>query len=34
MFIYVDHKWDLNLFEIMISAGKYPILVKFGHTSF
>ena len=29
IFIYVDHKWGLNLYKVMISAGKYPILGDF-----
>ena len=24
--IYVDHKLDLNLYKVTVSAGKYPIL--------
>ena len=30
IFIYVDHERDLNLYKIMISAGKYPVLGVFG----
>ena len=29
IFIYVDHKLDLNLYEVIVSAGKYPILGDF-----
>ena len=29
IFIYVDHKLDLNLYKIIVSAGKYPILGDF-----
>ena len=28
-FIYVDHKLDLNLYKVTVSAGKYPILGDF-----
>ena len=27
--MYVDHKLDLNLYKVMISVGKYTILVDF-----
>ena len=29
IFIYVDHKLDLNLYKVIVSAGKYPILGDF-----
>ena len=29
IFIYVDHKLDLNLYKVMVSVGKYPILGDF-----
>ena len=27
--IYVDNKLDLNLYKVIVSAGKYPILGDF-----
>ena len=29
IFVYVDHKWDMNLYKDMVSAGKYPVLDDF-----
>ena len=29
IFIYVDHKLDLNLYKVTVSAEKYPILGDF-----
>ena len=29
IFIYVDHKLDLNLYKVIVSARKYPILGDF-----
>ena len=29
IFIYVDHKLDLNLYKVIVSSGKYPSLGDF-----
>ena len=29
IFIYMDHKLDLNLYKVMVSVGKYLILSNF-----
>ena len=29
IFIYVDHKLDLNLYKVTVSAGKYSFLGDF-----